>query len=133
MESALGHFPKWRRPGIHWYSTHFRKKRGNGWGTEVYGKTQNALAQRRPWIGSLQAGLRQLSERRRVLTLSRRPESSVRKSPQYLTLLLLLSAVPAACQDANPPIYSEVIPTSSGLAYNPATDYRETFQAPNGK
>jgi hypothetical protein len=36
------------------------------------------------------------------------------------------------CQ-ANPPIYSEIIPTSSGLPFDPATDVRETFTAPNGK
>lgn len=34
---------------------------------------------------------------------------------------------------ANPVIYSEVIPTSSGLSFDSATDIRETFQAPNGK
>jgi len=39
----------------------------------------------------------------------------------------------AVCQDANPPIYSEVIPTSSGLPYDPATDIRESFAAPNGR
>jgi hypothetical protein len=32
-----------------------------------------------------------------------------------------------------PPIYSEVIPVSSGLAYNPAYDNLETFVAPNGR
>ena len=31
------------------------------------------------------------------------------------------------------PIYSEVIPTSSGLPYNPAYDNLETFVAPNGR
>ena len=39
----------------------------------------------------------------------------------------------AVCQEANPHIYSEVIPTSSGLPYDPATDIRESFEAPNGK
>jgi hypothetical protein len=39
---------------------------------------------------------------------------------------------PAFCQK-NPPIYSEIIPTSSGLPYNPLTDVRETFIAPNEK
>jgi hypothetical protein len=39
----LEHFPKWCRPGIHWYPTHFRRRRGNGWGTEVYSKSENAL------------------------------------------------------------------------------------------
>ena len=43
VENALEHFSKWRKPGIDWYPTHFRQKSGNGWGTEVYGKTQNAL------------------------------------------------------------------------------------------
>jgi hypothetical protein len=45
----------------------------------------------------------------------------------------LLSAGRGFCQDANPPIYSEIIPTSSGLPYDPATDIRESFEAPNGK
>jgi hypothetical protein len=44
----------------------------------------------------------------------------------------VLVALPAASQ-ANPPIYSEIIPTSSGLPYDPATDVRESFVAPNGK
>jgi hypothetical protein len=39
----LEHFLEWCRPEFHWYPTHFRKKRGNGWGTEVYGKRENAL------------------------------------------------------------------------------------------
>jgi hypothetical protein len=34
------------RPEFHWYPTHFRKKRGNGWGTEVYRKREIALARR---------------------------------------------------------------------------------------
>jgi glycerol-3-phosphate dehydrogenase subunit C len=41
--AELEQFAKWCRPGIHWYPTHFRKKRGNGWGTEVYSKRQTAL------------------------------------------------------------------------------------------
>jgi hypothetical protein len=28
---------------LHWYPTHFRNKRGNGWGTEVYSKSEKAL------------------------------------------------------------------------------------------
>jgi hypothetical protein len=40
---GLKHFPEWCRPGFHWYPTHFRKKRGNGWGTEVYSKSEIAL------------------------------------------------------------------------------------------
>ena len=40
---VLEHFPGWCRPGFHGYPTHFRKKRGNGWGTEVYSKCKNAL------------------------------------------------------------------------------------------
>jgi hypothetical protein len=47
-------------------------------------------------------------------------------------LAMLWVASPAFCQ-VNPPIYSEIIPTSSGLPYNPATDVRETFTAPNEK
>jgi hypothetical protein len=39
----------------------------------------------------------------------------------------------AHAQPANPPLYSEIIPTSSGLTYDPARDARETFVAPNGK
>jgi hypothetical protein len=48
-------------------------------------------------------------------------------------MALVLPAALGVCQDANPPIYSEIIPTSSGLAYNPATDIRRSFEAPNGK
>jgi hypothetical protein len=44
----------------------------------------------------------------------------------------VLASIPAIGQ-ANPPIYSEIIPTSSGLPYNPALDVRESFVAPNGK
>lgn len=50
----------------------------------------------------------------------------------FLFLGLLGSALCAAGQ-ANPPIYTEIIPTSSGLPYNPGTDVRESFVAPNGK
>lgn len=53
------------------------------------------------------------------------------------TLLLILAvccAVPyAVSQDGNPAIYSEIIPTSSGLPYDAARDALETFVAPNGK
>ena len=42
--SHLEHFRKLCRPGLHWYPTHFRNKRGNGWGTGVYSKSENALA-----------------------------------------------------------------------------------------
>jgi hypothetical protein len=48
-------------------------------------------------------------------------------------LALILPAVQGVCQDVNPPIYSEIIPLSSGLPYNPAADIRERFEAPNGK
>jgi hypothetical protein len=48
-------------------------------------------------------------------------------------LLLGLFSAPYASGQANPPIYREIIPTSSGLPYNPANDVRETFVAPNGK
>ena len=41
--SHLEHFRKLCRPGLHWYPTHFRNKRGNGWGTGVYSKSENAL------------------------------------------------------------------------------------------
>jgi hypothetical protein len=44
IDLELEHFLEWCRPEFHWYPTHFRKKRGNGWGTEVYGKRENALA-----------------------------------------------------------------------------------------
>jgi hypothetical protein len=50
----------------------------------------------------------------------------------FILLGLLCSALYAAGQ-ANPAIYSEIIPTSSGLPYNSATDVRESFVAPNGK
>jgi hypothetical protein len=52
---------------------------------------------------------------------------------KFALRLIMCPATHAFCQDANPPIYSEVIPTSSGLPYDPATDTRESFQAPNGK
>ena len=52
---------------------------------------------------------------------------------RLIVLALLYPATHAFCQDMNSPIYSEVIPTSSGLPYDPATDTRESFQAPNGK
>lgn len=52
---------------------------------------------------------------------------------RLILLSLLCSARNAVCQDANPPIYSEVIPTSSGLPYDPQTDIRKSFTAPNGK
>jgi hypothetical protein len=49
-------------------------------------------------------------------------------------MLSACCAVPSAvCQDSNPAIYSEIIPTSSGLPYEPSRDALETFQAPNGK
>jgi hypothetical protein len=52
-----------------------------------------------------------------------------------LPLLFLICCVAetALCQDSNPAIYSEIIPTSSGLPYDAARDALETFQAPNGK
>lgn len=48
-------------------------------------------------------------------------------------LALLCLASRAFCQNSNPAIYSEIIPTSAGLAYDSATDSMDTFQAPNGK
>jgi hypothetical protein len=51
---------------------------------------------------------------------------------QLSCFVVLWPAGPAVCQ-AKPPIYSEIIPTSSGLPHNPATDVRECFTAPNGK
>lgn len=56
-----------------------------------------------------------------------------RVAPYWMALALLCFAPHAVCQDANPPIYSEVIPTSAGLPYDPETDIRESFEAPNGK
>ena len=50
-----------------------------------------------------------------------------------MALALVCFAPQAVCLDANPPIYSEVIPTSSGLPYDPVTDIRASFEAPNGK
>ena len=50
-----------------------------------------------------------------------------------LALTLACSITHALFGQANPPIYTEIIPTSSGLPYNSANDARETFQAPNGK
>jgi hypothetical protein len=50
-------------------------------------------------------------------------------------IALFCSGISAFCQDENPTIYSEVIPTISGAAgsFNPERDAREFFQAPNGK
>jgi len=50
----------------------------------------------------------------------------------FLLLGLFCAALYARGQ-ANAPIYTEIIPTSSGLPYDPATDVRESFVAPNGK
>lgn len=50
-----------------------------------------------------------------------------------LPIMLLCFAAAQALAQANPPIYTEIIPTSSGLPYNPALDVRESFVAPNGK
>jgi hypothetical protein len=52
---------------------------------------------------------------------------------QLLLLGPLFSVTPSECQEINAPIYSEIIPTSSGLPYDPETDTRESFRAPNGK
>jgi hypothetical protein len=52
---------------------------------------------------------------------------------RFLVLAFFFSGIQALCQDAQAPIYSEIIPTSSGLVYNPVTDIQESFQAPNGK
>jgi len=50
-----------------------------------------------------------------------------------LFLVAVCSAPGATCQDSNPPIYSEIIPTSAALPYVASRDALETFQAPNGK
>jgi hypothetical protein len=50
-----------------------------------------------------------------------------------ICLVFVCFSTVAFGQDANPFIYTEIIPTSSGLPYNPTTDTRETFVAPNGK
>ena len=50
-----------------------------------------------------------------------------------IAIVAFCSGVHAFSQNANPPIYTEVIPTSSGLSYDPARDARETFRAPNGE
>jgi hypothetical protein len=50
----------------------------------------------------------------------------------FLLLGLFCSALSASGQ-TYPPIYTEIIPTTSGLPYNPARDVLETFVAPNGK
>lgn len=52
---------------------------------------------------------------------------------RLIVLAFVCLAARAICQDTNPPIYSEIIPTSSGLVFDPARDTRESFQAPNGK
>ena len=52
---------------------------------------------------------------------------------RLITLTPVIPTTHGVCQDANPSIYSEIIPTSSGLPYNPTTDIRESFEAPNGK
>ena len=50
-----------------------------------------------------------------------------------IVLAFVCLAARAVCQGTNTPIYPEVIPTSSGLVFDPAKDTRESFQAPNGK
>jgi len=50
-----------------------------------------------------------------------------------LLLVVFCSAREVVCQTANPAIYSEIIPTSSGLPYDAARDALETFEAPNDK
>src|ERR1700733_8165010 len=54
-----------------------------------------------------------------------------------VALCLMSGLAQAQSNPINPPylnpIYSEVIPTSAGLPYNPDTDTQETFTAPNGK
>jgi Right handed beta helix region len=52
---------------------------------------------------------------------------------QLILLGSLCSATVSQCQEINAPIYSEIIPTSSGLPYDPEMDTRESFRAPNGK
>jgi len=49
-----------------------------------------------------------------------------------LSLLALLTDSPHA-QTINTPIYAERIPTAADLPFDPATDTRESFVAPNGK
>jgi hypothetical protein len=49
---------------------------------------------------------------------------------RLLVLAFFFSAIQALCQDAQAPIYSEIIPASSGLVHNPVTDMQESFQAP---
>jgi hypothetical protein len=50
-----------------------------------------------------------------------------------LALLPTFAVLPASGQDTATPIYSESLPTSSGLPFDPATDFRESFVAPNGQ
>jgi hypothetical protein len=57
----------------------------------------------------------------------------VRKSFSWFVLLGLVCSALYGAGQANPPIYSEIIPTSSGLPYDPATDVHEIFVAPNTK
>ena len=51
----------------------------------------------------------------------------------WIVLVLLCAPVHAFCQDFNAPVYSDIIPASSGLPFDPATDVREHFRAPNGR
>ena len=52
---------------------------------------------------------------------------------RLIVLALLCPVAHAFCQQPDVPIYSEILPTSSGLPYDPATDTRENFLAPDGK
>jgi len=52
---------------------------------------------------------------------------------RLLALLLVCPGLAAFAQNSNAPIYSEIIPTSSGLDFDPATDIQEHFVAANGK
>ncbi len=75
---------------------------------------------------------------RRLWVLIAVPSAARGESLKYFFLLLLalvfvFSAMSVLCQDANPPIYSEIIPISSGLPYDPGTDIQRDFFAPNGK
>jgi len=56
-----------------------------------------------------------------------------RSTFRWATLVLASLPMAALCQKFDAPIYSDIIPTSSGLPFDPATDVREHFTAPNGR
>jgi hypothetical protein len=58
---------------------------------------------------------------------------SIKRALTIAVLLISLILSGAHAQTINAPLYSELIPTAADVPYDPATDTRESFVAPNGK